>query len=363
MSKRRFDPLSLREYMNYPRALKYSTGITGNISDFFSHLSEIQGDIFRGKNPNKWEKHEFLNNMNPRLGAFFELLSYQIFGGTLLGLKSLSKIDGFKPDIVDYSGNIIREVKSCKWGDSLKLTDHKIGEYALMQSYLNFLPEELRNSSSPFQIFFDCFKYNLTNPADLFMQRTKDKQELFNQIVNELSNEVSYLISLPFSIIWEVHNNSSRYDGSRYDSLSRFSSPLMQDLLTHPHKTLEEQLGINPDDYRIKKTRIPKTMEICRRPLKSFPVLTIKHRSAQQHKKWVDSFVEKNTCYLQNQNNITRDDLRYNVQKVNEELQSDGTYDEQTARAIVEQEDFFASLFGKGELLHPVEDNAEEVPF
>jgi len=349
--------------MNYPRSLRYSTGKTGNISDFFSHLSEIQGDIFRGKNPNQWEKNEFINNMNPRLGAFFELLSYQIFGGTLLGLKSLSGIDGFKPDIVDYSKNVIREVKSCKWGDSLKLTNHKIGEYALMQSYIDFLPEDLRHSSEPFQIFFDCFKYNITNPANLFMQRTKDKQQLFNSIFNELPNEISYLISLPFSVIWEINNNSSRYDGPRYDSLSRFSSLLMQDLLTHPHHTIENKLGLNPDDYRIKQTRIPRTMKICRRPLKPFPVLLIRHRSEQHHKKWAGIFAEKNIDYLRKQNEITRDELRYNLQNVKKDLQQGGTSDEEAAEGILEQEDFLASLFGKGELPQPLEDKADEVPF
>jgi len=361
MSLRRFKPSKLDEFMNYSRALAYSVQRTGDISDYFPQLADQQGEIFRGTKPNSWGEIEFIHNMNSRSGAFYELLSHQIFGGTLMGSRSMSGFDGFKPDIVDYKMGIIREVKSHKWGDSLKLTDHKIGKYAIMQAYRFFLPENLKELLKDFQIFFDCFKHNLTTPSQFFLQKTKNKYNLFLDIFNTLSQETSFLLSLPFSIIWKIHNlSSSKYDGDMFDSLSRFTSPLMQDLLTAPHKTLEDQLKLNPDDYRVKQTRIPKTMQICGRDIKPFPVLLIKHRSKPQHDKWVKKFIEEKKDYLEAQAKFTRDSLRYNIERIRGE---DAGVDNQTAVEIIEQFDFLASLIRTGKLLEQDSIKREPVPF
>jgi len=339
----RFDPSGLADYMNYPRALKYSIQRTDFIGDYFPQLYDTRGEIFRGETPNKWGRKEFENNFKTRSGAFFELLAHQIFGGSLLGLRYMSGVDGFRPDIVEYPKNKIREVKSCKWGDSLKLTDHKIGEYALIQGYS--LLSKNPGKCEDFQIFFDCFKYYLTAPVDFFSQSTKDKTKLFSSIFDIMPQETAFLISLPFSIIWEIHRKSSRYEDNKWDNCSRFNAPMMQALLTDPHQTLEDKLKLNPDDYRIKKTRIPKTMEICRRKLKPFPVLLIKHCSKNQHNKWAKKFTEENEDYLKEQALVTRDDLRYNIKRIQEEDINRGN-----AEDIAIQSDFLANLLETGKI-------------
>lgn len=179
------------------------------------------------------------------------------------------------------------------------------------------------------------------------MKKTTDKKQLFNEIFNTMSQETAFLLSLPFSVIWEIHKNSSRYDDKHWDSYSRFNMPMMQELLTKPHRTLENELALNPDDYKIKRTRIPSTMEICGRPIKPFPVLLIRHRSRQQHDAWVDQFVEENREYLEDQKHITREELRYNTESIKGDEAGEN---KATAMEMALQRNFLECLLEPGEL-------------
>ena len=87
-------------------------------------------------------------------------------------------------------------------------------------------------------------------------------------------------------------------------------------------------------------------MEICGRKLKPFPVLLVRHRSREQHNKWVREFIAENEGYLEEQREVTRDELRNHVEDVKNGIRGEGCseVDDEEAIKTAIQRDFLQKL-------------------
>ena len=269
MGGQKFDPLSLERYMD-SEPLK--------IQDTNPEYP-IQKELF------EYNEEGINFGYRMRIGAFYEILSKAIFGGRWLGNRNASQngTEIFQPDVVN--SEIIMESKSVSWGESLKLTDFQTDRYLLQQCenfYLN-----------PRQIFFSIYKYKLRHPLTCFKEIKGNKLE---GIVSLLSRETGYMLFLPFSVISTIHNPEtqskfkSRYEGDKYDPLTRFSAKGIKRMLLSPGEVLES-FSLSLNDYEITRTRFPGGIKMNKYSVQPFPVLLIKDKN---YESWFEEFRKEN---------------------------------------------------------------------
>lgn len=211
--------------------------------------------------------------LRTRLGHYYELLSKSILGGTLKNLYNLNQSsngDSIKsePDLTSYKKNksvFLTEVKSIAPGQALKLMDNQIAKYVSLQTgdYFSKCPS----------IRFDIFRHGIKRIQKKYMARPLE------ELINDLSKTTKFLVSLPFSVIFEIYKSTdgfsgSRYGGEFYSNLTRFNSSAINDLIANPEYTLEK-MKINLDDLVIQKRKFPSTIFMNGVKLESFPVLII----------------------------------------------------------------------------------------
>jgi hypothetical protein len=272
--KEKFEPLSLQEYMG-SKPIKVVNS---------SPSYPIQKELFNYV-PNKVNY-----GLRTRIGTFYEILTSAIFGGKWLGTSNSSNNGNglFQPDVM--SRDTIIESKSVCWKEALKLVDFQLDQY-LLQQCTDFYQNSRR-------IFFSIFKYNVKSPLSYFKNFKGNHLE---EMVKTLAENTSFLMFLPFSVVSALHtpreNSSeekkayfSRYEDPRFDPLTRLKATGMKDLLLFPEKVLEIY-GINPKDYKIVKTKLPKSVKINKNKINSFPILFIEDLD---YDSWLKMFKEEN---------------------------------------------------------------------
>lgn len=265
----KFNPLSLTEYMQS----KPIKPINEN------PLYPIQGELF------DYNSEKINYGFRKRIGSFYEILTSAIFGGKWLDVENVSNGNGlFQPDVM--SKEKIIESKSVCWKECLKLVDFQIDQY-LLQQCDNFY-------QTPRRIFFSIFKYNINRPLSFFKKAEGNHLE---KIVTSLSENTSFLLFLPFSIIYQLHNPEgkdenpffSRYENPYFDTLTRLKATGMRELLVSPEKVLDIY-GLCPEDYKIVKTHLPNGIKMNQNKITPFPILFIEY---VDYDSWLDKFIEE----------------------------------------------------------------------
>lgn len=271
---KKFQPLSLTDYMK-SKPIKV---INKNPS------FPIQTELF------EYSPDKVNYGLRTRIGTFYEILTSAIFGGRWLGTTNAANNGNglFQPDVI--SKEKIIESKSVCWKEALKLVDFQMDQYLLQQCddfYQN-----------PHRIFFSIFKYDVKNPLSYF-QKTKGNH--LENMVKTLSENTSFLLFLPFSVVSALHNPEgeiseekklyySRYEDEGFDTLTRLKATGMKELLVSPEKVLDIY-GLNPEEYQIVKTRLSNGVKINQNRVKPFPILFIEDKD---YDSWLEKFREEN---------------------------------------------------------------------
>jgi len=271
---KRFDPLTLGDYMN-----SQPINIVNS-----SPCYPIQKELFH------YVPDKINYGLRTRIGTFYEILTSAIFGGKWVGTSNSSNNGNglFQPDVMSIDAII--ESKSVCWKEALKLVDFQIDQY-LLQQCADFY-------QNPRRIFFSIFKYNVKNPLSHFKNAKGNHLEA---MVKTLSENTSFLMFLPFSVVYALHTpreNSldekksyfSRYDDPRFDPLTRLKATGMRELLLSPEKVLETY-GIDSKEYKIVRTRLPNGVKMNKNKITSFPILFIEDRN---YDNWLKKFKEEN---------------------------------------------------------------------
>lgn len=235
---------------------------------FYFIPNSVEGTIFPeliSKNP------EF--GLRSRLGHYYELLSKSIFGGELkkqYDLDENGKVLEVKsePDLTINNKNktlSLIEVKSIAPGQALKLLDNQIAKYVSLQTGNYF--------SKSLEINFNIFRHGISKVQSKYSSRPLD------ELVYDLAKTTKFLISLPFSVIFEIYKTNdvfigSRYEGRFYDNLTRFNSSRINDLIANPEQTLEK-MKINLENLIIQKSKFPNSVFINNIKIEPFPALVV----------------------------------------------------------------------------------------
>lgn len=247
--------------------------------------------------------------LRQRLGHFYELISKSISGGLVKNLYVLNndpneKISKSEPDITTYKKNnrvFLREVKSVAPGQSLKLFDDQIAKYVSLQTGEYFC-------KTP-SIRFDIFRHGISKIQKKYMRQTLEV------LIADLSKSTKYLISLPFSVVFEIYKGtkefSSRYDGIKYSPLTRFSSLGMNEFIANPEYALKK-MNINLDNLIIEKRKFPKTVKINNNRVEPFPIVLItdkrsENKISKEIKKELDSNSELANRFYFNQDSLDQE--------------------------------------------------------
>lgn len=234
-----------------------------------------------------FENPEF--GLRTRLGHYYELLSKSISGGAIK--KQYNCNDNnikSEPDLTIHKKNksiSLIEVKSIAPGEALKLADNQIAKYVSLQTgdYFTKCPS----------ITFNIFRHGISGIQKKYMARPLE------ELICDLSKTTKFLISLPFSVIFELYKSTdgfsgSRYEGRFYPNLTRFNSSKINDLIANPEHTLEK-MKINLDDLIIQKRKFPSTIFMNGINLSSFPALIILDKlSSEEVSENIKKDLEKN---------------------------------------------------------------------
>lgn len=230
--------------------------------------------------------------LRTRLGHYYELLSKSISGGAVKKQHSLDKNSNWnniksEPDLTTYKKKSIflTEVKSIAPGEALKLIDNQIAKYISLQTgdYFSKCPS----------IRFDIFRHGISRIQKKYISRPLE------ELICDLSKTTKFLISLPFSVIFEIYKSAnsfsgSRYEGEFYSNLTRFNSSAINDLVANPEYTLEK-MKINLNDLIIQKRKFPRTIFMNGINLLPFPALIILDKlSPEEVSEKIKEELEKN---------------------------------------------------------------------
>jgi|TARA_Y100000310_G_scaffold338143_1_gene427007 hypothetical protein len=217
------------------------------------------------------------------LGSFFENLSKGIYGGDFgrtqivdieNGYNGLSRVIS-EPDISHSRDHVFREVKSFSPDNSLKFFDPQMEKYAKQQSVPKKIPE----------IRFELFRHGISKITK------KHKMTEAEAMILDLSQNVRFMISMPFSVAYAIYDNSSvpnlleehtypltsRYEGKGYGWCTQFRPRGINSLLIKPEKTFRD-LGLNPRHFKFVSMRFPRGVRINGNKILPFPVLIITER-------------------------------------------------------------------------------------
>jgi hypothetical protein len=227
---------------------------------------------------------DYSYGMRSRLGLFFEILSGGIYGGDSKEQQEIEIENGSKgllklisePDIVHLNENIFREVKAFSQENALKLFDGQMEKYAQLQLHDFEIPPTIR---------FELFRHGLIKLIKNY--KTSD----LDSLILDLSQNVGFMISLPFSAAYTIYDNASvpntfgekkwpftsRYEGEAYTWCTQFRPPGINSLLASPGDTFEK-LGLDPEDFKFTFRKFPNDVKINGHVISPFPILLVEEK-------------------------------------------------------------------------------------
>jgi len=229
-------------------------------------------------------------------GRYFETLAWMIYGGVLREYQEPERgetIITCEPDISHKDRPARREIKSVAGGESLKLKDKQMAKYCVIQA-TKLSPVQLAalgalpvSSGAYPNLKFEIFRHSLSG------MNAKLGTKSLDEILEALSASGKALMSLPFSLMYHLHNlrteHTSRYEGDKWEHITRVKSPTLNSILASPEQAIE-QLGLNPDDYLITKARLPEGMNFNGVPIRPIPVIIIDDKN---HQTWLETYLDK----------------------------------------------------------------------
>ena len=215
------------------------------------------------------------------LGYIYELITAALYGGKLTNRRYLSSTDNqgqtngehnasnnsnsnsnsneelIKPDVVYKRENQIGESKACVLGGACTILDAQMNRYRQIQS------EEKKS-----RIYFAIYRHSI--------RKIKSYKGSEEELFKEVCEKTHLLVTLPLSIILELHNTPKkelvyRYEGSGYGypQCTCIRSHIINKFLKEPETVIEEA-GLNPDDYALEKRLSPQSFFIEKTPIKQF---------------------------------------------------------------------------------------------
>ncbi|VVB83169.1 Uncharacterised protein [uncultured archaeon] len=291
--KEEIGSLSLKEYLeNKPLEVKnYSV----------KYPASYKQQLLFGDDKRNYQTRKY----NKISGSYYEVLTSAITGGIWRGTKNSSHSDwGFFPDVVTEDSII--DSKGVCWKEKCALLDFQIHRYLLQQCNRTFMPQE--------KIRYFIFKYRIRSPSEIFGNFRED--ELDEKIISTLSRETAFLIDLPFSVLYNLHNPKipssfkSRYDGDKWDNETAFLCKGLLKMLSSPEEVLRS-VQLEPSQFDIIKTHLPEGMTINGFDITPYPILRIEDRN---YEAWLKKLKEDNAerlVQLENERK-TRDEYRNN---------------------------------------------------
>jgi hypothetical protein len=256
---------------------------------------------------------------NKYIGSFYEILAQGIFGGEWRGVRHSASENGdwsLLPDVV--TNKEVMDSKAVSWDESLKIGDFQFDKYLVQQCTSEFLSSR--------KIFIPMFKYGLRHPWTLFDTFRENQLE---NIVRELAGKTAFMLFIPFSLAYKIHHPEapsrfiSRYDGERYDNMTRFSSRGIKLMLENPKECLEG-LNVNPEDYIIERARLPDGMKMNQFSIRPFPMVLLQDKN---YDGWLANFIEGNQERVRQLLDEKRTRDQYRQREQEEEMRAEGCSD------------------------------------
>ncbi|MEK6852915.1 MAG: hypothetical protein AABX59_03480 [Nanoarchaeota archaeon] len=167
------------------------------------------------------------------VGEFYEGLFLHIFGGEKL--EEEGKEDHL-PDVIEREERRLYEVKSSSKYNYYHLRDCQMDD-------LNFLLT--RGEFRGFELFFAFFTYTLSRISKTY----EDREELHQA----LADGTESLLILPYDLVRRVHEEGkSRYDGNKYDNLTKLRRTDIRELLEGLELRTDTSGQIQFDGYTVK---------------------------------------------------------------------------------------------------------------
>jgi hypothetical protein len=295
--REKFEPLSLQEYMeSKPIKVKepnltYPLGVipadSPNLSDDFKQ-QPISGQ-----------------HCNRAVGTFYEILTAGITGGYWTGSRNSSRTKKvYKPDVISKEG--IYDSKSVCWDEDCKLQDFQMDHHLVQEAMGEYIQPRRK-------IFIPIFKYKLISPWKTF---DRDRIHLKKTLISTLCDNTGFLLFLPFKVIYSLYSREipadckNRYEGDKWDYETRFLDDGMRDMLLHPEKILLS-IKLNPKDFEIRKTCLPKGVKINGQEIMPFPILQIDYCNGN-YETWIEQINNEKAKELEKiiTEKRTRDDYR-----------------------------------------------------
>ena len=213
---------------------------------------------------------------------FYEALAQAIFAGEI---RNRNKESGdIEPDLTDCERNRYIEVKCAGHTRRIMLKDDQIDKYRKLQ--LSEFPIE-----NP-RIYFTMFRYAVRG----IEKHVKDYRE--DQVINFLTTNTSYMVGLPFSVIYHIHQHGSassdlytRCETERSNPVTNFSTRAFELFFSEPERALKD-VYLNPKDFNIRRTKISKRMSVNSYSLNQFPITLIKDND-EYHQQFIDRLKEE----------------------------------------------------------------------
>ncbi len=242
------------------------------------------------------------------MGDFYEGVSKAFYGGTVLnrisfgnpdqldifeGLERFLDCEGeddhTKPDGINLKDKLVWESKAWRVGQSCHLFDGQIRRYRKIQ-------QRLPNFRTQFNLFRHVFfgvqskNFNLTM-SELFRELaekgTKAEIKVPLSVILNLQGKEYGVLNENLAYRFESKVGRGEYG---YPSCTMARVPVFQGFLENPESTIE-QIGLNPDDYVIKRVMSPKGVIINEEvELMQFPIVEIEDKN---HEAWIQWFLKQ----------------------------------------------------------------------
>ena len=222
--------------------------------------------------------------VNRILRDFYEVLAKAIFEGKSMDRNN--ETNDIEPDLTDIERRRYIEVKCAGHTRRIMLKDEQIAKYARLQ--LSDFPIE-----NP-RIYFSMFRYAVRG----IEEHVKDYRE--DQVINFLTANTSYLVGLPFSVIYHIHQHGlglsksglySRCETERSNPVTNFSTRAFELFFAEPEQALAD-ISLNSDDFTIRRTKTSKRISVNSYPLIQFPITLVKDNN-DYHQKFIKRLREE----------------------------------------------------------------------
>lgn len=223
------------------------------------------------------------------MGLFYELMGRGLRGGELYGSRRTPK-PGYprffsNPDLVDLSGEAMRESKANCTGRTLILRDGQIDGY--MKDQCGYPDWNIR--SLLFRHSFPHIRAFEGPEKDLF---------------SELAHRTLYGFDLPLPVLMALHDGYAHNNGQviatrsedhpSFPAATRVSKGFLNKFFFEPYQALND-LGLNSDDYSVQRGLSPEGFKIAGRIVQPFPLVSMEHLDIRS---WRQGLVERVSSHM-----------------------------------------------------------------